>query len=167
MTISATRAVYYHSGTAAFGAVLVSICRMINLFVARFSEIDCFKCFTSFVEDILKRFNRNAYIMCAIHADGLCASGLIAYQLILRNVFRYIATDEVIGIVFGFCQIFIACLTGICGWSYFMDYYRIIPGFPFFILVVGAYFVASTFFSVYAMAVDTLVLCARKWSFGI
>lgn len=167
MTMSATRSVYYHSGTAAFGAILVTICRMINLLVDRFSEFDYIKCFTTFVDGILKRFNRNAYIMCAVHGNGLCASGLSAYQLILRNVFRYIATDVVIGIVFGFCKVFIVCLTGIGGWSYFMDYYNIIPMFPFFVLVVGAYLIASAFFSVYAMAVDTLVLCARKWCISV
>lgn len=100
--------------------------------------------------------------MCAIHGEGLCASAMSAYNLILRNVMRVLATDFVTGLVFGFCKFFLACVTASFGWMYFNKYFPLVPGFPVFILFAGAYFIAGTFFSVYAMAVDTLVLCARK-----
>lgn len=162
ITISATRSAYHHSGTAALGAVLVTICRMINLIVARFSATHCMKCIASFIEGFLKRFNRNAYIMCAIHGGGLFASGRSAYQLILRNVLGYLATDTFVGIVFAFCKVFIAFVTGVCSFVFFLTYFLMAEVFPFFVVICGAYFVAGAFFSVYSIAVDTLVLCARK-----
>lgn len=71
LPISAARSVYFHSGTAALCAVLVTICRMSNLIMARFNATNCTKCSASCVAGFLKRFNGNAYIMCAVHGEGL------------------------------------------------------------------------------------------------
>lgn len=169
MTLSATRSAIYHSGTAAFGALLVTICRILSQITNASIHNGqcgvcglCLRCLFSWMEDFLKRFNRNAYIMCAIHGRGLCASAISAYQLILRNILRCVATDLITGIIFGFCKVFLAAATGWFGWLYFDAHYTDVPLFAIWILVVGAYLIASAFFSVYAIAVDTLVLCARK-----
>lgn len=173
MTMSATRSVIYHSGTAAFGALLLTVCRVLRMIVNARSSGGaccalCLSCLLSSLEDFVKRFNQNAYIMCAIHGKGLCASALSAYQLIFRNILRIMATDVVTSIVFGFCKLFLAVGAGCFGWIYFskQNFFLVSPVFPVFLLVVGGYLIGSAFFSVYSIAVDTIVLCARKLNFS-
>lgn len=103
--------------------------------------------------------------MCALHGKGLCASAIDAYKLILRNLLRYIATEVVTNIVFVFAKLFLTFAAGALCWIYFSNHYTTVPVFAIGILIVGVYLIASEFFNVYSIAVDTLMLCARKWSF--
>lgn len=168
LTTAVGRTVTYHLGTVAHGSLVITVCRMIRLTLRRVAQdrnsvaaacaYACFSCFERF----LQRFNRNAYIMCAVHGRGLCTSALAAYQLIFRNVSRYVVTELVTDLAFGMCKVLIAVCAG-CAVSASIDR-------PFWdkldaiqIVVVGSYFIADTCFSVYEMAVATLVLCCRKW----
>lgn len=100
--------------------------------------------------------------MCALHGKGLCASAIDAYKLIIRNVLRYIATDMVTNIVFMFAKLILTCVAGVLCWVYFDNHYKTVPVYAVGILIVGVYLIASEFFNVYSIAVDTLMLCARK-----
>lgn len=98
VVISAARSTIYHAGTAAFGALLITICTILRIITNKHTSGQCglcglcLRCFFAWLTDLLERFNRNAYIMCALHGKGLCASAIDAYKLILRNLLRYIAT---------------------------------------------------------------------------
>lgn len=164
----------YHLGTIAFGSLTITICRVLRIIFgigARdngCSPMMCLRCFLSCIEKFLRRFNRNAYIMCAMHGRPLCASALSAYQLILRNVLRYVALDTVTGIVFGMSKLLLAGGTGAIGYACFYDdsldeEEKKMIWIPVFVLALGTFFISSVFYSVYAMACETLVLCFRKW----
>lgn len=168
---------YYHLGTVAFGSLIITFCRVLRLICnSGANRNDCgplsfFRCFLACLESFLRRFNRNAYIMCSVHGKGLCTSAISAYQLILRNVMRYIAMDTMTGIIFGVSQILLAVgaggITYAClydkNWS---EDERALVWIPIIILFIGAFVVSGAFFSVYAIAVDTLVLCFRECFFS-
>lgn len=44
-----------------------------------------------------------------------------------------------------------------------LNYYMV----PVFVIAIGSYFIASVFFNVYAIAVDTLFLCFRMSCFAL
>lgn len=168
LTTAVGRTVTFHLGTVAHGSLLITICRLIRMPLRRAAQdrnsvaaacaYACFSCFERF----LQRFNRNAYIMSAVHGRGLCNSALAAYQLICRNVSRFVVTELVTDLAFGMCKVLIAVCAG-CAVSASIDR-------PFWdkvdaiqIVVVGSYLIADTCFSVHEMAVATLVLCCRKY----
>ncbi|XP_057697130.1 choline transporter-like protein 5 isoform X3 [Corythoichthys intestinalis] len=98
---SFNRAIYYHTGSLALGALILSVVQMIRLVLeyldkklkgsqtafARFM-MSCLKyCFWC-LERFLKFLNRNAYIMIAIYGKSFCTSSKDAFFLLLRNVIR-------------------------------------------------------------------------------
>lgn len=74
------------------------------------------------------------------------------------------------GIIIGMSQLLLAAgaggITYACvydkNWS---DQERALMLIPISIVVVGSFVIAGAFFSVYSIAVDTMVLCFRKYSF--
>lgn len=168
MSMSATRTAVYHSGTAAFGALVLSICRILRLFVEGGSHgnecILCIQCFFICMVEVIKRLTRNAYIMCAIHGKGLCASGVSSCQLVVRNVLRCFTAELATNIIFGGLKLLLALGTGLIGWVYFNngDCRFTDAVTPLLLLIFCTHLIAGAFFSVFSMAVDTLVLCACK-----
>lgn len=164
MVTATIRSIMYHSGTAAFGAVFMSIRRIVSFIASCLGGIVCKNCLKLCVERFIKRFDRNAYVMCAVHGEGLSASGRSAYQLKARNIQ---GANLVITMIFGLCKVGSSLAAGICGWNYFLNYYQNIPVFPLIVLVLGSYFISGAFFSVYRIAVHTMVLSARKLNFSL
>lgn len=157
----------YHLGTIAFGSLIITLCRILYGISWLFNRYGPFGCFMSSVTEFLKRFNRDAYIMCAVHGRGLCTSALSAYHLIVRNALRYIALNWTTALIFELSKFLLVVGTGFIADAYYdykvidiEDYYYI--QVPKIIVVIGAYCIADGFFSVYTMAVDTMVLCFRK-----
>lgn len=89
-------------------------------------------------------------------------SAVKAYHLIMRNCLRYIATDMVTWLVFFFSKLLLASGTGVAAYFYYRQYAIIHIFFPVIGLTIGAFFIFGVFFSVYSVAVETLMLCARK-----
>lgn len=164
MTHMTGRAVRYHSGTAALGGLLIALCSILRTTLSPISgPTTCTRCNgPSSTAEFLKRINRNAFIVCAIHGGGLSASAMSAHRLAGRNVLRLEASNMVTGMVFGVCKLLMAGVAGWLGWIYFSEHHALVATVPVAILCISAYFITSTFFNVYAMAVDTMVLCARK-----
>lgn len=159
----------HHLGTAAFGSLIITICSYVLLTLRKMAQqrdnaaAACSYGLLQYVAKFLQRFNRNAYIMCAMHGKPFCSSALDAYRLIIRNVLRYIVTELVTGLLFGLCKCVIAVAAGLCV-LYFVDGMAIGKPEAFEFMVLAAYFVADTFIGVYAVGVDTLVLCCREYS---
>jgi hypothetical protein len=94
---SATTSIWYHSGTAAFGSLLIAIIKLIRAFIAylqkKAEEMDssiakailcCFQCCFWCLEKCMKFLNKNAYIQTAIFGTAFCTSAKEAFFLILR-----------------------------------------------------------------------------------
>lgn len=179
LTGGAYRTVRYHLGTLAFGSLIVTICRIIRCILEYIDQklkkfdnpvtralLCCLKCFFWALEKFLKFINRNAYIMCAIHGKGFCASAKDAFNLLMRNVLRVVALDKVTDFLFFLSKVLIAVGMGSLTWVFITDtsrsgdlHYNLVP---VLLVTMGAYLIATVFFGVYSMAVDTLFLCFRE-----
>ena len=125
------------------------------------------KCCLWCLEKFIRFINRNAYIMCAVKSSNFCKSARDAFNLLMRNVVRVVVLDNMVSFLLFLGKMAIVIITGTVSYAAFSGY---IPAFkedmpslnffytPVIIIVLGSYFIASSFFSVYAMAVDTLFL---------
>lgn len=177
------RALRYHVGSLAFGALiltLVQIIRMILEYIdhrtrsaqngcARFL-LCCLKCCFWCLEKFIKFLNRNAYIMIAIYGKNFCVSAKNAFMLLMRNVIRVVVLDKVTDLLLFFGKLLVVGGVGVLSFFFFSG--RILlPGntfrsenlnyywMPIITVVFGSYLIAHGFFSVYNMCVDTLFLC--------
>lgn len=178
---SVGRAFRYHLGSLAFGSLIIAIVQLIRVFleyldhklkgsenpVAKFF-LKCLKCCFWCLEKFLRFLNRNAYIMIAIHGRNFCLSAKKAFMLILRNVVRVVVVDKVTDFLLLIGKLLVVGATATASYFFFngsieylkswqptLNFYVV----PVVIVTVGSYVIASCFFSVYHMAVDTLFLC--------
>ncbi|XP_060561475.1 choline transporter-like protein 2 [Ruditapes philippinarum] len=173
--------VRFHLGSLAFGSLLIAIVQMIRVFleyidyklkdsgnvVAKFI-LKCLKCCMWCLEKFLRFLNKNAYILIAIYGKNFCASAKDAFFLIMRNVVRVVVLDKVTDFVLFISKLLCVSAVGVAAFfffngdiSYLSDYVPKLNYFftPVILVILGTYLIASCFFSVYSMAVDTLFLC--------
>uniref|UniRef100_A0A8C9W0K9 Choline transporter-like protein n=1 Tax=Scleropages formosus TaxID=113540 RepID=A0A8C9W0K9_SCLFO len=175
------RALRYHTGSLAFGALILSIVQVIRVLLEyldhklkgaqnKFAKflLSCLKCCFWCLEKFIKFLNRNAYIMMAIYGKNFCSSARDAFFLLMRNIVRVAVLDKVTDFLLFLGKLLIVGLVGIFSFFFFsgrikatedvgftLNYYWV----PILTVVVGSYLIAHGFFSVYAMCVDTLFLC--------
>jgi len=171
----------YHLGTVAFGSLVIAIIRMIRTILEyiekklkRFNNdlTKCLlcvcKCCLWCLEKFMRFINRNAYIMCAVKNTNFCKSAMAAFNLIMRNLARVVVLDSVVDFLLFLGKLVIVLITGAVSYLAFAgqiaEIKDQIPSLNYFFtpivfIVIGSYFIASSFFAVYAMAVDTLFLC--------
>ncbi|MCJ8735528.1 hypothetical protein PDJAM_G00248130 [Pangasius djambal] len=144
------RALRYHVGSLAFGALILTLVQIVRILLEyidhKFREAQnpcarfvmcCLKCCFWCLEKFIKFINRNAYIMIAIYGKNFCVSAKNAFSLLMRNIIRVVVLDKVTDLLLFFGKLLVV------GGA----------------VVFGAYLIASGFFSVYSMCVDTLFLC--------
>lgn len=174
----------FHLGTLAFGSLIITICRIIRLVLEyinmKLKKYDneltkailcCCRCFFWMLENFLKFLNRNAYIMCAVHGENFFSSAKEAFNLLMRNVLRVVALDKTTDFLFFLSKLMISLGVSACTYMYltsqmFEEHFpNVLVHYPLaqivFIFIL-TYFIASVFFGVYSMAVDTLFLCFCK-----
>lgn len=125
----------------------------------------CTQCCLGCVEWTIKFINRNAYIMIAVTGRGFCKAAAMATGLIINNILR-IGTVNVIGDVMLFLGKL--CVSLACALFAFLmldthqyksSHHKISsPLFPVLFCWGLGYVVASLFFAVVEMAIDTIVL---------
>ncbi|RMC08844.1 hypothetical protein DUI87_15096 [Hirundo rustica rustica] len=175
------RAIRYHTGSLAFGALILAIVQLIRVILEYLDHklkgtqnsftrflLCCLKCCFWCLEKFLKFINRNAYIMIAIYGKNFCTSAKEAFFLLMRNVVRVAVLDKVTDFLLFLGKILVAGGIGVLAFFFFtqripvfaqevpmLNYYWV----PLLTVIIGSYLVAHGFFSVYAMCVDTLFLC--------
>nr|XP_009941013.1 PREDICTED: choline transporter-like protein 5 [Opisthocomus hoazin] len=175
------RAIRYHTGSLAFGALILAIVQLIRVILEYLDHklkgtqnsftrflLCCLKCCFWCLEKFLKFINRNAYIMIAIYGKNFCTSAKDAFFLLMRNVVRVAVLDKVTDFLLFLGKILVAGGVGVLAFFFFtqripvfaqeaptLNYYWV----PLLTVIIGSYLVAHGFFSVYAMCVDTLFLC--------
>ncbi|XP_046368396.2 choline transporter-like protein 2 [Haliotis rufescens] len=175
------RAIRYHLGTLAFGSVLIAIVQLIRSVleylsrklkgsenkVARFI-VKCLSCCFWCLEKILKFINKNAYIMTAIYGRNFCSAAKDGFFLIMRNIVRTFVLDKVADFIMFISKLMVTGAIGIAAYYWFNSKINILPNFvpdlnyslvPVVILLIGTFLIATSFFNVFSMAVDTLFLC--------
>ncbi|XP_035278345.1 choline transporter-like protein 5-A isoform X1 [Anguilla anguilla] len=175
------RAIRYHTGSLAFGSLILAIVQLIRIVLeyldhklkgahnifARFL-LCCLKCCFWCLEHFIRFMNRNAYIMIALHGKNFCTSAREAFCLLMRNVVRVAVLDKVTDFLLFLGKVLIAASVGVLAFFFFtrkipviqeevpvLNYYWV----PLLTVIFGSYLIAHGFFSVYAMCVDTLFLC--------
>ncbi|XP_068176829.1 choline transporter-like protein 2 isoform X2 [Antennarius striatus] len=175
------RALRYHTGSLAFGSLILSLVQAIRVVLEyldhklkgaqnKFAKflLSCMKCCFWCLEKCIKFLNRNAYIMIAIYGKSFCPSARDAFFLLMRNIVRVAVLDKVTDFLLFLGKLLIVGIVGIFSFFFFsgrmkavedatpsLNYYWV----PILTVVVGSYLIAHGFFSVYAMCVDTLFLC--------
>ncbi|XP_015248848.1 PREDICTED: choline transporter-like protein 2 isoform X2 [Cyprinodon variegatus] len=175
------RALRYHTGSLAFGSLILSLVQVIRVILEyldhklkgaqnKFAKflLSCMKCCFWCLEKCIKFLNRNAYIMIAIYGKNFCTSARDAFFLLMRNIIRVAVLDKVTDFLLFLGKLLIVGIVGIFSFFFFsgrikavedaaptLNYYWV----PILTVVVGSYLIAHGFFSVYAMCVDTLFLC--------
>lgn len=179
ITTAIAKVMRYHLGTLALGSLIITICRMIRLVLEYIDRklkkydneftraIMCLlKCFFWCLEKFLKFLNTNAYIMCAIHGKNFCRSAKDAFFLLMRNILRVFVLDKVTDFLFFLSTLLLSFGAGAATYYFFyhqkqLKLYRELNYIevPVALLSVSTFCIASIFFGVYSMAVDTLFLC--------
>ena len=187
LTGSIYRTFRFHLGTLAFGSLVITICRIIRLVLEYIDQklkkydneltkaiLCCCRCFFWCLENFLKFMNRNAYIMTAIHGKNFLSSSKDAFNLLMRNVLRVIALDKTTDFLFFLSKLLISLGMAACTFFYltsdlfaqhFPSTFLHYPLAQVVFIFIGTYLIATVFFGVYSMAVDTLFLCfCKKYS---
>ncbi|XP_065275168.1 choline transporter-like protein 2 isoform X2 [Emys orbicularis] len=175
------RALRYHTGSMAFGSLILAIVQIIRVLLEyldhrlkaaenKFAKflLTCLKCCFWCLEKFIKFLNRNAYIMIAIYGTNFCTSAKNAFFLLMRNIIRVAVLDKVTDFLLFLGKLLIVGSVGILAFFFFtqridvvrdtappLNYYWV----PILTVIMGSYLIAHGFFSVYAMCVDTLFLC--------
>ncbi|KAJ8251761.1 hypothetical protein GJAV_G00225160 [Gymnothorax javanicus] len=175
------RALRYHTGTLAFGSLILALVQTIRVLLEYLDHkmkgshnkctkflMCCLRCCFWCLEKFIKFLNRNAYIMVAMYGKNFCTSARDAFFLLMRNVIRVAVLDKVTDFLLFLGKLLIVGAVGIFAFFFFsgrikaiedtaptLNYYWV----PILTVVVGSYLIAHGFFSVYAMCVDTLFLC--------
>lgn len=182
VTGSLGRTLRYHIGTLAFGSLIIAIVRMIRVILEYIDHkvrektdskivrciMCCCRCCLWCLERFLKFVNRNAYVYCAIYGKNFCVSAKNSFSLIMRNIARVVVLDKVTDFLLFIGKMVVVGSIGVASFFIFsgevkavqehlpeMNYYLT----PVIIITIGTFFIATAFFSVYGMAVDTLFLC--------
>uniref|UniRef100_A0A8C5L126 Choline transporter-like protein n=1 Tax=Jaculus jaculus TaxID=51337 RepID=A0A8C5L126_JACJA len=177
------RTLRYHTGSLAFGALILTLVQMARIILEYIDHklrgaqnpvarciMCCFKCCLWCLEKFIKFLNRNAYIMIAIYGKNFCVSAKNAFMLLMRNILRVVVLDKVTDLLLFFGKLLVVGGVGVLSFFFFsgrikgldkdfdnspLNYYWL----PIMTSILGAYVIASGFFGVFGMCVDTLFLC--------
>ncbi|XP_076082252.1 choline transporter-like protein 1 isoform X2 [Mytilus galloprovincialis] len=167
--------IFYHLGSVAFGAfviTLVKLPRMILMYIHKKLKssagsnkcaeycLKCCICCLCCLEKCLKFLNQNAYTVVAINGTSFCTSARKAFFTIISNALRVAAINSVGDFILFLGKIGVTAATGAVGIVWFktkseLHFYAV----PVLLVCVFAYFVAHCFLSVYEMVIDALLLC--------
>ncbi|XP_037700281.1 choline transporter-like protein 4 isoform X2 [Choloepus didactylus] len=177
------RTLHYHTGSLAFGALILTLVQIARVVLEYIDHklrgaqnpmarciMCCFKCCLWCLEKFIKFLNHNAYIMIAIYGKNFCVSAKNAFMLLMRNIVRVVVLDKVTDLLLLFGKLLVVGGVGVLSFFFFsgriqglgkdfenphLNYYWL----PIMTSILGAYVIASGFFSVFGMCVDTLFLC--------
>nr|XP_054759375.1 choline transporter-like protein 4 [Lytechinus pictus] len=173
------RAIRYHLGSIAFGALLFTVVQIIRLLlhfieknakhaknaVARFI-FRCCKCGFWCLEKLLRFISKNAYIEIAISGRNFCSSAAGAFNLLMRNIVRATVLNGVTSFMIFLTKSSI--VIGISVGTFYFFQLEVTKGVapdvyyiwvPITAIALVSFFITTVFFGVYDMAVDTLFLC--------
>jgi len=171
----------YHLGSLAFGSLILTAIRMVRVLLEWVEEklkrhgvadnpgvkfvMCCCKCCLWCLEKFIRYMNRNAYIMTAVYGYSFCKAGRKSFKLLISNAVRAGTLDKVTDFILFLGKLIIVALVTVA--AYFSlenstDLFAAELNYklaPLIVIPIITYAIASCFFSVYSMAVDTIFLC--------
>jgi choline transporter-like protein 2/4/5 len=165
----------YHLGSLLFGALILSIVQFIRFLLHRFEQsvkgkdnsmsrffLKCADCILACFERFIKFLDVKAYIMVAIYGYSFCEGARRGFSLIASNLLRVSALTCVSTFLIFLGKLFVCMLTTLVAFFVFTRYdnqnladYML----PLIVISILSYAIAVSFFSIFDMAADTLLLC--------
>ncbi|KAA3467637.1 choline transporter-like protein 2 isoform X1 [Gossypium australe] len=179
---SMKRLIRYSLGSVALGSLIVSFVESIRFILESFrrklkvaettpdswfgkmvyhTSQGCLRC----VEWTIKSVNRNAYIMIAITGKSFCRSSAIATELIMNNILRLVRVNVIGDVILFLGKLFVSLSSAVFGFLV-LDTHKYSSGhnklssplLPVLVCWTFGYVVATLFFAVVEMSIDTLIL---------
>jgi len=171
---SIKRTLIYHSGTAAFGSLLIAIIKTIRAIVMYLQKkakkskskiamavLCCIQCCLWCIEKCMKFMNKNAYIQTAIFGYSFCKASRCAFFLILRNIARILAVSMVSEIVGLLGKLLVPAATLLL--TYLSLQYSGVQLYsfwsPLLFTFILSYMVTDVFIEIFQMAISTILQC--------
>lgn len=166
---------WYNSGTAAFGGLILAIVRAMRAILFKIQEgvkdsdskaaeaivCSCACCLWC-LDNFLKFLNKNAYIQTAIFGTSFCESSTEAFYLVARNALKIGAMSYVTEALSILGRLFVTVLTSVLTYllisHYIEDQLSSLLG-PMFVVVILAYAVSDAFMDVFDMGSATVLQC--------
>ncbi|CAM9409984.1 unnamed protein product [Scytosiphon promiscuus] len=165
----------FHTGTAAFGSLIIAIIKTIRAVLTYVQKklqssgnkvaqaaLCCLSCFFWCLEKCIKFINKNAYIQVAIFSTSFCRSSKNAFWLIARNLARVGAVTVVTDFVVFIMKLVIGLGTAGATYMFLQNFMKdelYSPLGPVLFAGVMAYFVASSFAALLGMTTLTILQC--------
>uniref|UniRef100_A0A915K2S9 Choline transporter-like protein n=1 Tax=Romanomermis culicivorax TaxID=13658 RepID=A0A915K2S9_ROMCU len=179
---SMLRTCKFHLGSVALGSFLLATVRFIRYLLEVIEKwmkefqkyaavqfaMKAVKCLFWCIEQFVRFLNRNAYIMIAVYGGNFCSSARKAVELLTKNIVRVVVLNHITAYLLFIGKFVVTFISGLIAYFYFMGRIENMkdlvanlnyPYFPIIVITVAAYYVCSSFFDVYDMAVDTIFLC--------
>ena len=164
----------YHTGTLAFGSLLIAIVQIIRVILERIrrslkkydnkvvnSIICCCQCCFCMLEACIKFLNKNAYIQTAIFGTGFLQSARQAMYLMVRNVGRIGAVSYVSASILIVGKLFISAITTSLSYLALIDAedeINHVAG-PLVVIFFISYIVSDIFMDVFNMGIKSILHC--------
>ncbi|CAB9497279.1 Choline transporter-like protein [Seminavis robusta] len=171
---SLANTLYYHTGTLAFGSLLIALVQLVRALLERIRRtikkadnkiantmICCCQCCFCMLEACLRFMNKNAWIQTAIFGTSFCQSSRQAFYLMLRNAGRVGAVSYVSSSILVVGKVFISTVT--TGLSYIAlidaeaELHHV--GGPLVIIFFISYIVSDIFMGVFDISIKTILHC--------
>lgn len=167
------RALRYHSGSVAFGSLILGIIQFIRLIVIYFIKkmktyenvavrglLKCLFLFLTCLKKCVEFLNENAYVMMAIYGYSFCGGARRGFEILASNPLR-IGTVKTVNAFNMFVGKVIICLTtSIVAYLYLKNYKDInFYFFPVGFISIFSWIIASVIMTIYDMAVHTILYC--------
>ena len=175
---------WYHTGSAAFGSLLVAILQFIRIIVAYMVHqlkkagkdnvlvkyaACCVQYCLWYLQKIIEWINRNTYILIAIEGKSFCASAMEALSLIFNNLATVGAVNVIGDVLLFLGKLSVSLTCGVLAFLY-LDDDAYTTGenkvsSPLLIVVfciIFGFVIAGLFMSVVEMAIDTTLLSFCK-----
>jgi len=172
---SITASIYYHTGTAAFGSLLIAIVQIFRTVVTWVQKksraldnklgealLCCCQCCLWFFEKFIQFLSKNAFIQTAIFGTSFCESSKEAFELIMRNAKRVGSINYVSALVLFVGKVFISFTTAgityvVIDWKLSSELYSATG--PAVVVFIIAYYIGTMFLDIFEMSTSTILHC--------
>ena len=167
------RSLRYHTGSVAFGSLIITIIKIIRYIIVYIQEktkgtdndaikciLKCLYCCCWCFEKFMKYINRNAYILIAIHGYNFFGACKTAFGLILRNCINVATINWVGDFTLFLGRVFVTAIVTAVSCFVFAQMdgvtFYVVPGF---IVAIMAFFASDAFTELFEIGIDSMFLC--------
>lgn len=167
------RTLLYHLGSLALGSLLIAIVQFIRMMIEYIQThlkkynndfvkflMKCLAYLFFCLERFLKFITRNAYIQIAIYGESFCTAARQVWAILMRNALRLIAVDFIGDFLINLGKIVVMFGTALAGLFLLKRDEKIVYwAIPWLLILIVSFAIATAFFGLYEMAIDTIFLC--------